>query len=210
MCQTGASRTPFPSVCPPWLRCPGPLPSLFVPSTAGDTRLPPGAQQATFRGHLMPRGGAWLGSPEAQVTPRGHRRKQRGTVGRLQVLLAAEGHDTSAPTLCSKSHRLWPSSFLRPQPRDPPPQGSGSLPRPLWGGRSQRQVGRGLRLKECCCGFVFPPTPPAAHSLRFHRTSPTGLLCAGKRQVRWTTQRPFQRMAWSCKLDVRYTLMLTH
>lgn len=43
----------------------------------------------------MPQGGAWLGSPEAQVTPRGHQREQRGPVGRLQVPLAAEGHDTS-------------------------------------------------------------------------------------------------------------------
>lgn len=59
-------------------------------------RLSPRAQQAAFPGHLMPQGGAQLGSPEAQVTPRGHRREQRGPVGRLQVLLVAEGHDTSA------------------------------------------------------------------------------------------------------------------
>lgn len=44
----------------------------------------------------MPWGGARLGSPEAQVTPRGHRQEQQGPVGKLQVLLAAEGQDTPA------------------------------------------------------------------------------------------------------------------
>lgn len=97
LCQTGASRTRIPSLCPPWPTQVSWAPTLplCVTSDWRHRALSP-APQARFLGHLMPWGGAGLGSPAAQGAPRGHRRGQSGLEGRSQVLVASEIPDGSA------------------------------------------------------------------------------------------------------------------
>lgn len=173
LCQTGASRTRLPSVCPPWPAQVSWAPTLplCVTSDWRHRALSPSATGEVLRTpDALGRRWARLtcGPRRAEGAPAGTERTRGEESGpgslRNTCRVSAESPSAGSPTDCSHP----PSSG--PQPCDPPPQGSGSLPRPLWGGLSLRLVGRGGRLKDCGCDPFLSHTPPEAYSLRSHHS----------------------------------------